>query len=93
MADFTPKSATVKLGAYADPRAAPLLDTGTGPANPGRHARWPALAVRPAAAARRAKALDLQWLDTAVLRSPGILTWDTYLVLVPDTLGDIREVP
>ena len=44
-------------------------------------------------ALRRAKALDLQWLDTAVLRSPGILTWDTYLVLVPDTLGDIREVP
>ena len=42
------KSAIVELGAYAQPRAAPLLDAGTGPANPARHAGQIALAVRPA---------------------------------------------
>ena len=48
MAELLMKSATVELGAYAHPRAAPLLDAGTGPADPGRHARRPALAVCPA---------------------------------------------
>ena len=47
MAEITCKSATVESGTYAYPRAAPLLDAGTGPANPGRYARWLALAVRP----------------------------------------------
>ena len=42
------KSATVELGAYARLRAAPLLDAGTDPAHPGRHACRPALAARPA---------------------------------------------
>ena len=42
------KSATVELGASARPRAALPLDAGTGPADPGRHARRSALAARPA---------------------------------------------
>ena len=36
------KSAIVESGAYARPRAAPLLDAETGPANSSRHARRPA---------------------------------------------------
>ena len=37
-----------RIGPHALPPAAPLLDTGAGPADPGRHARRPALAVGPA---------------------------------------------
>ena len=48
VADFADNSATVESGAYAHLRAAPLLDAGTGPADPGRHACRPALAARPA---------------------------------------------
>ena len=48
MAELLMNSATVESGAYARPQAAPLLDAGTGPADPGRHARRPTLAVRPA---------------------------------------------
>ena len=65
-------------GAYARPRAAPLLYAGTSPANPGRHTRRSALAVRPAAVAGHS--------------SPAV-TLNTYLVLTPDTFGDINEVP
>ena len=42
------KSTIVESGAYAHLRAAPLLDAGTGPADPGRHACRPALAICPA---------------------------------------------
>ena len=42
------------VGAYAHPRTATLLDAGTGPANPSRHARRSALAVCPPAVALRA---------------------------------------
>ncbi len=59
-------SAIVESGAHARPRAAPLLDVGTGPANPGRHTRRSALAVRPAAVAGHS--------------SPTV-TLNTYLVL------------
>ena len=48
MAELLMKSATVESGAYAHPLDAPLLDVGTGPADPGRHASQPALAVHPA---------------------------------------------
>ena len=65
-------------GAYARPRAAPLLYAGTSPANLGRHTRRSALAVRPAAMAGHS--------------SPTV-TLNTYLVLTPDTFGDINEVP
>ena len=78
MAELLMNSAIVESGAYARPRAAPLLDAETGPANPGRHTRRSALAVRPAAVAGHS--------------SPTV-TLNTYLVLAPDTLGDINEVP
>ena len=42
------KSTIVELGAYAHPRATPLLEAGPVPADPGRHACRPALADRPA---------------------------------------------
>ena len=42
------KSTIVESGTYAHLRATPLLDAGAGPADPGRHARRPTLAVRPA---------------------------------------------
>ena len=45
MAELLMNFAIVESGAYAHLRAAPLLDAGTGPADPGRHARRPALAV------------------------------------------------
>ncbi len=48
VAELLMKSATVESGTYAQPRAAPLLDAGKGPADPSRHARRPALAFRPA---------------------------------------------
>ena len=48
MTELLMKSATVELGAYAHPRAAPLLEAGAGPVNPGGHARRLALAVRSA---------------------------------------------
>ena len=70
-----------RIGAHAHPRAAPLLDAGTGPGNPGRHgrhARRPALAVRAAAVAGHS--------------SPTV-TLNTFQVLALDTLGDISEVP
>ena len=67
-----------RIGAHARPRAAPLLDAGTGPANPGRHARRPVLAVRAAAVAGHS--------------SPTV-TLNTYQVLALDTLGDISEAP
>ena len=44
-------SVIVGLGAYPHPRAAPLLDTGTRPADPGRHARRSAMGVSPATVA------------------------------------------
>ena len=47
------------------------------PDHPGRHTRRSALAVRPAAVAGHS--------------SPTV-TLNTYLVLTPDTLGDINEV-
>ena len=46
MAEFISNSAIVESGAYAHPRAAPLLDAGAGPADPGRHARQPWLFAR-----------------------------------------------
>ena len=46
MAELLMKSAPVESGAYAHPRAAPLLDAGTGPAHPGRHAGRPWLFAR-----------------------------------------------
>ena len=48
MAELLMKSVIVELGAYPHPRADPLLDAGTDPAHPGRHARRPTLAARPA---------------------------------------------
>lgn len=48
MAELLVKSVIVELGAYLHPRAAPLLDAGADPARPGRYARRPTLAVRPA---------------------------------------------
>ena len=46
MAELLMNFAIVESGAYAHPRAAPLLEAGTGPADPGRHACRPALADR-----------------------------------------------
>ena len=43
MAELLMNSAIVELGAYAHPRATPLLEAGTGPADLGRHAGQPGL--------------------------------------------------